>query len=62
MGQLWKGCRAPDQPLGPQLSLESSSWTLMLDSQPPIITFQVLGEQNRIFIEKNKVDPFFLAL
>lgn len=33
----------------------------MLESHSQIITFQVLGEQNCIFIEKNKVDPFFLS-
>lgn len=60
MGQLWKGWGSPDEALGTQLYLESSSWTLMLESHPQIITFQVLGEQNCIFIEKNKVDPFFL--
>lgn len=62
MGQLWKGWGSPDEALGPRLHLESSSWTLMLESYPQIITFQVLGEQNCIFIEKNKVDPFFLSL
>lgn len=34
----------------------------MLEPHSQIITFQVLGEQNCIFIEKNKVDPFFLSL
>lgn len=58
MGQLWKGWGSPDKALGPQLYLESSLWTLMLESHPQIITFQVLGEQNCIFIKKNKVDPF----
>lgn len=57
MGQLWKGWGSPDKALGPQLYLESSLWTLMLESHPQIITFQVLGEQNCIFIKKNKVDP-----
>lgn len=61
MGQLWKGWGSPYKALGPQLYLESSSWTLILESHPQIITFQVLGEQNCIFIEKNKVDPFFLS-
>ena len=56
------GLLLPNEALGPQLYVESSSWALMLDPpHPQIITFQVLGEQNRIFIEKNKVDPFFLS-
>lgn len=62
MGQLWKGWGSPNKALELQLCLESPSWTLMLEFHPQIITFQVLGEQNCIFIEKNKVDPFFLSL
>lgn len=60
-GSFGRAGAPPDKALGPQLYLESSSWTLMLESHPQIITFQVLGEQNCIFIEKNKVDPFFLS-
>lgn len=61
MGQLWKGWGSPDKALGTQLYLESSSWTPDVRIPPPDNTFQVLGEQNCIFIEKNKVDPFFLS-
>lgn len=60
-GAALEGLGSLDRALGPRLYLVSSLWTLMLESHSQIITFQVLGEQNCIFIEKNKVDPFFLS-
>lgn len=60
-GAALEGLGSPRPGRWGRSSLRSPSWTLMLEPHSQIITFQVLGEQNCIFIEKNKVDPFSLS-
>jgi hypothetical protein len=62
MRQLWKGWGSPDKVLGPAALFRITFVDPDVRIPPPDNYLQVLGEQNCIFIEKNKVDPFFPSL
>lgn len=49
---------SPDKAQGLQLYLEFTFMDPDVRTPIPIITFEVLGEQNCIFIEKSKRGPF----
>lgn len=60
MGQLWKGWGS-QQGAGAAALFRIIFVDPDVRIPPPDNSFQVLGEQNCIFIKKNKVDPFFIS-
>lgn len=57
-GAALEGLGSPDKAQGLQLYLEFTFMDPDVRTPIPIITFEVLGEQNCIFIEKSKRGPF----